>query len=135
MSAAINTDRVELAPEPVYPDAVFVSAYDVDPFEVPDAEKTALLTEMSERLLAADGVDHVQASVMQVKEQKYYADTAGSRIAQQRVRVNPDVEALTVDRATGAFETMRTLAPPVGRGWEYLTGSGWDWRGELAEIP
>jgi TldD protein len=30
---------------------------------------------------------------------------------------------------------MRTLAPPAGRGWEYLTGTGWDWRGELAEIP
>ncbi len=22
---------------------------------------------------------------------------------------------------------MRTLAPPAGRGWEYLTGTGWDW--------
>jgi TldD protein len=30
---------------------------------------------------------------------------------------------------------MRTLAPPVGRGWEYLTGTGWDWDTELAEIP
>ena len=30
---------------------------------------------------------------------------------------------------------MRTLAPPVGRGWEYLTGTGWDWDGELARDP
>jgi TldD protein len=135
VSAAVASDRVELAPEPVYPDVRYVSAYDVDPFEVPDAEKSGLLTHMSERLLAADGVEHVTASVMQVKEQKYYADTAGSRIVQQRVRVNPDVEALTVDRATGAFETMRTLAPPAGRGWEYLTGTGWNWDAELAEIP
>src|SRR5829696_4128315 len=135
VSAAVASDRVELAPEPVYVDARYVSDYDVDPFDVPDADKTGLLTDMSERLLAADGVDHVTASVMQVKEQKYYADTAGSRIAQQRVRVNPDVEALTVDRGTGAFETMRTLAPPAGRGWEYLTGTGWDWDTELAEIP
>src|SRR6478752_2292880 len=29
ISAAINSDRVELAPEPVYPDATYVSAYDV----------------------------------------------------------------------------------------------------------
>jgi TldD protein len=135
VSAAVASDRVELAPEPVYTDVRYVSAYDVDPFGVPDADKTALLVEMSERLLAADGVEHVQAGVMQVKEQKYYADTAGSRMVQQRVRVNPDVEALTVDRTTGAFETMRTLAPPSGRGWEYLTGTGWDWDAELAEIP
>ncbi|SFF23417.1 TldD/PmbA family protein [Blastococcus tunisiensis] len=135
VSAAINTDRVELAPEPVYPDAVFVSAYDVDPFGVPDGEKSGLLTDLSERLLAADGVEHVQTRCMHVKEQKYYADTAGTRTHQQRIRIQPEITALAVDRATGSFESMRTLAPPVGRGWEYLTGTGWDWAAELAEIP
>ena len=135
VSAAVVSDRVELAPEPAYRDVSYVSPYDVDPFDVPDAEKTALLADMSERLLAADGVEHVQAMCMQVKEQKFYADTAGSRIVQQRVRVNPDIEALTVDRSSGAFDSMRTLVPPSGRGWEYLTGTGWDWDAELAEIP
>ncbi|MEI4273679.1 TldD/PmbA family protein [Klenkia sp. LSe6-5] len=135
VSAALNTDRVELAPEPAYPDAEWVSAYDVDPFEVPEAEKTGLMVELSEQLLAADGVEHVQSDVMHVKEQKYYADTAGTRTRQQRVRIHPTFTALTVDRVTGGFESMRTLAPPAGRGWEYLTGTGWDWRGELAEIP
>ncbi|MGY1623723.1 TldD/PmbA family protein [Geodermatophilus sp. SYSU D00965] len=134
VSAAVASDRVELAPEPVYPDAVYVSDYDVDPFTVPDAEKTGLLTELSEQLLAADGVEHVQTGCTAVKEQKYYADTAGTRTRQQRVRIQADLTALTVDRSTGAFESMRTLAPPVGRGWEHLT-SGRDWRGELAEIP
>ncbi len=134
VSAAINSDRVELAPEPVHQGA-WVSDYDVDPFDVPDADKTGLLTELSERLMAADGVEHVETSCMAVKELKYYADTAGTRTTQQRVRINPDLTALTVDRATGAFESMRTLAPPAGRGWEYLTGTGWDWDAELAEIP
>jgi TldD protein len=135
VSAAVNSDRVELAPEPVYPDATWVSDYESDPFEVPDAEKSGLLTELSEQLMAADGVEHVQTSCMHVKEQKYYADTAGTRVRQQRVRINPEFTALTVDRASGQFESMRTLAPPVGRGWEYLTGGYWDWRRELAEIP
>ncbi len=40
-----------------------------------------------------------------------------------------------MDSDAGTFETMRTLAPPVGRGWEYLTGAGWEWDAELAEIP
>jgi TldD protein len=30
---------------------------------------------------------------------------------------------------------MGTVAPPVGRGWEYLTGTGWDWDAELAQLP
>jgi TldD protein len=140
VSAGVRSDPVELAPESVEPDGEWVSDYDVDPFEVPDAEKTGLLTELSEQLLAADGVEHVQSSCMHVKEQKYYADTAGTRTRQQRVRIHPEFTALTVDRSTGAFESMRTLAPPVGRGWEYLgpgdgTSGGWNWRGELAEIP
>jgi TldD protein len=135
VSAAINSDRVELATEPVYRDVSWVSEYGTDPFELPDAEKTALLAEFSERLLAADGVEHVQSSCMHVKEQKYYADTAGTRTRQQRVRIHPEFTALTVDRSTGSFESMRTLAPPAGRGWEYLTGSSWDWGRELAEIP
>ncbi|MDK3255352.1 TldD/PmbA family protein [Blastococcus capsensis] len=134
VAAALNQDRVELALEPTY-DGTWISAYDIDPFTVPDGEKSALLTELSERLLAADGVEHVQATCMLVKEQKYYADTAGTRTRQQRIRIQPEFTALTVDRATGSFESMRTLAPPVGRGWEYLTGTGWDWRGELAELP
>ncbi|WP_448615138.1 TldD/PmbA family protein [Modestobacter sp. URMC 112] len=134
VSAAMNTDRVELAPEPTY-DGSWVSAYDVDPFDVPDAEKTGLLVSLSEQLLAADGVEHVQSSCTHVKEQKYYADTAGTRTRQQRVRIHPEFTALTVDRSTGAFESMRTLAPPVGRGWEFLTGDTWDWGRELAELP
>lgn len=134
VSAAVNTDRVELAAEPTY-DGSWVSAYEIDPFAVPDAEKSGFLIDLSEQLMAADGVEHVQAGCMLVKEQKYYADTAGTRTRQQRVRVHPEFTALTVDRATGQFESMRTLAPPVGRGWEYLTGTGWDWRGELGEIP
>jgi len=135
VSAAINSDRVELAPEPVYADAMWVSDYEIDPFGVPDGEKSGLLIDLSEQLMAADGVEHVQSSCMHVKEQKYYADTAGTRTRQQRVRIHPEFTALTVDRATGQFESMRTLAPPVGKGWEYLTGGDWDWRGELAEIP
>ena len=134
VSAAVNSDRVELAPEPTY-DGSWVSDYEIDPFAVPDADKSGLLVELSERLMAADGVEHVQAACMLVKEQKYYADTAGTRTRQQRVRIHPEFTALTVDRATGQFESMRTLAPPVGKGWEYLTGSAWDWTTELAEIP
>jgi TldD protein len=136
---ALNRERVELAPEPVYPDAVWVSGYEVDPFEVPTAEKIELLGDYSARLSSADGVDHVTASVMQVKEQTFYADLAGSTITQQRVRLHPQLEATAVDQSAGSFETMRTLAPPVGRGWEYL-GAGvgpdsWDWATELARIP
>ncbi|GGU86249.1 TldD/PmbA family protein [Streptomyces bacillaris] len=127
--------RVELADEPVHGERTWVSAYDVDPFSVPDEEKAALLAEWSGRLLGAAGVAHVDASLMTVHENKFYADTAGTVTTQQRVRIQPQLTAVAVDSVTGEFDSMRTIAPPAGRGWEYLTGTGWDWDAELEQIP
>ncbi|OLT02632.1 peptidase C69 [Pseudonocardia sp. CNS-004] len=133
--APVAVERVVRADEPVHADAEWASAYDVDPFAVPVRDKVALLAEWSQRLLASDGVDHVHADVLQVRENKFYADTAGTSTVQQRVRIGPSIVATAVDRAAGGFETMASLAPPAGRGWEYLTGTGWDFDGELARIP
>jgi TldD protein len=133
--APVAVERVERADEPVHAGAEWVSSYEVDPFAVPTRDKVALLTEWSQRLLAADGVDHVRVGVAQVREHKFYADTAGTRTLQQRVRIEPSITATAVDRAAGGFETMSSIAPPVGRGWEYLTGRGWDFDAELATIP
>ena len=134
--APLNAERIELAAEPVYSDVTWVSSYGVDPFGVSAADKIAVLDEYSGRLLAADGVDHVSAGVHAVKEQTFYADTFGSSITQQRVRVMPTLEAIAVDSAAGSFETMRSLAPPTARGWEAIAGDEvWDWTAELAELP
>jgi TldD protein len=133
--APVAVERVERADEPVHSGVEWISHYRVDPFTVPTRDKIELLTEWSQRLLAADGVDHVRAALAQVRENKFYADAAGTTTMQQRVRVGPDVTATAVDRAAGGFETMSSLAAPVGRGWEYLTGEGWDWDGEQARIP
>jgi TldD protein len=135
VSRVLSSEPVVLAPEPVYADVTWVSAYDINPFDVPEAERTGRLTELSERLLSADGVDHVDARLMQVLENKFYADTAGTMTTQQRVRVHPEFTAVNVDRAAGAFSSMRTIAPPVGRGWEYLSGTGWDFDAEIADLP
>jgi hypothetical protein len=74
VAAAINTERIELADEPGYGDVSWVSSYEIDPFSVNVAEKVALLAEWSAGLLAHDRIDHVDASLYQVKECKYYSD-------------------------------------------------------------
>jgi TldD protein len=133
VAAAINTERIELAAEPAYGDAAWVSSYQVDPFSVSVGEKIALLAGWSAGLLAHSGINHVDASLLQVKECKFYCDGATTAI-QQRVRVHPALTAVAVE-AGGRFETMRTLAPPAGRGHEYLTGTGWDFPAELEQMP
>ena len=136
VARSMSAERVELADEPTYPDVSWVSAYRIDPFTVPDGDKVALLADYSGRVLASEHVDHVTARLSQVIEGKFYADTAGTVTTQQRVRIHPELEALAVDAGSGRFETMRTLAPPAGRGWEYATGADGliDWTATLDEL-
>ena len=138
--------RVELAPEPSHGDVSWTSAFEIDPSTVPLADKVALLSDWSRRLGEHAVVSHTSASLLAVSELTYLADLNGTRATQHRVRLQAQLEALALSE--NGFETMRTLAPPVGRGWEFLTGpagagggvgaagsGGWDWDGELAEMP
>ncbi len=133
VAAAISTERIELADEPGYGSVTWVSSYEVDPFDVGVADKIAVLADWSSGLLADSRISHVDASLNQVREAKFYSDGVTTAL-QQRVRIHPQVTAVAVE-PDGRFETMRTLAPPAGRGYEYLTGTGWDFGAELAELP
>src|SRR6202012_2398877 len=132
VAAAMNTERIDLAPDPAYGDVTWVSAYDVDPFTVSPKEKADLLAGWSAGLLAHPVVSHADASVYQVKECKFYTD-GSTTTTQQRVRLHPELTATAVPEP--GFDDMRTLAPPAGRGWESLTGTGWNFPAELAELP
>ena len=133
LAGAALERAAQLGAEHAHGDVSWVSDYQADPFGVSVAEKIALLAGWSSGLLADDRVDHVDASLLQVRECKFYSDGA-TTATQHRVRVHPELTAVAV-QAGGRFETMRTLAPPAGRGYEYLTGTGWDFPAELAELP
>ena len=133
VSRPLTPSRVELADEPVYADATFVSAYRMNPFEVPDADRNARMLELIGRLLDADGVSHTNAHLDLVQENKFFANLAGTSTTQQRIRQLPRFTAISVTDA--GFATMSTIAPPVARGWEYLSGDGWDFDAEIAELP
>ena len=94
-----------------------------------------MLTEWTNRLREHASVAHATADLQQVQENKYYADLAGTRTTQQRVRLQPGFEAMGSDEKTGIFDSMSSIAPPVARGWEYLTDGRYDWDAELAEVP
>jgi len=132
-SKPLSTEEVTLTPEPVYANQQWVSAYEIDPFEVSDHEKIGRLTDLSAALLKASNVNHSSARSMYVKEQKHYADSYGTSTTQQRVRVQTQIEAISV--GAHGFESMRTLAQPAGYGWEWMGNSVWNWDQEIAELP
>ncbi|KPM53044.1 peptidase C69 [Frankia sp. CcI49] len=134
----LNSEPVELADEPVHAGATWVSAYGSDPFAIDPRDQIERVGGLCRTLFAAQDVDHVDGHFEAVMENKFYADTAGTDTSQQRVRVICQLEATRVDPA-GGFETMRTIAPPVGRGWEWMVAGPaagcWDWEAELDLIP
>ncbi|WP_295693532.1 TldD/PmbA family protein [Lapillicoccus sp.] len=135
VSRPVSTERVVLAPEPVYADRRWSSRYEVDPFTVSDADKVGALVDLSERLAAGDGIDVTRASVQAIRENVFYADSFGTSTTQTRVRIHPVLSATTIDRATGGFQSMRTLVPPAAAGWEYVLGADAGLADEVAAIP
>ncbi len=133
VAAEMTSAPVELAAEPVHDDVVWLSSYDLNPLEVPTADKAALLVDWTNRLRDGSAVEHASSYLLQVQENKYYADLAGTRTTQQRIRLQPGFEAMGSN--ADAFDSMASIAPPVGRGWEYLTDGSYDWDAELAEVP
>lgn len=132
-SKPLSTEEVALAAEPVYANQVWVSAYEIDPFAVSDEERKDRLASLSSRLLSAKSVNHTSAYTMYVKEQKHYADSYGTSTTQQRVRMQTQIEAISIGEH--GFESIRTLAQPAGYGWEWMRNDIWNWDKEIDELP
>lgn len=126
---------VELVDEPCHGEVGWASAYQRDPMTVPAAERVDLLRQWCRQLLSSGQVDHASARVIAVRQDTFYADTAGTMATQRVVWLHPMVTAVRVDRSRGRFATLRSVGPPTARGWEYLTGTGWDWTAELSAMP
>ncbi|NDB50513.1 MAG: TldD/PmbA family protein, partial [Actinobacteria bacterium] len=95
-SKPLSTEEVSLAPEPAYPNKTWISSYEIDPFSVSDAERKDRLATLSSKLLASSAVNHTSAMTMYVKEQKHYADSNGTSTTQQRVRIQTQIEAISI---------------------------------------
>jgi TldD protein len=132
-SKPLSTELVSLVHEPAYPDKTWVSSYEIDPFSISDSERKDRLASLSSKLLASSSVNHTSAMTMYVKEQKHYADSNGTSTTQQRVRIQTQIEAISIGEH--GFESMRTLAQPAGFGWEWMGNSIWNWDKEIDELP
>jgi TldD protein len=132
-SKPLSTELVSLVHEPTYSNQSWVSAYEIDPFSISDEERKDRLATLSSKLLATSSVNHTSAMTMYVKEQKHYADSSGTSTTQQRVRIQTQIEAISIGEH--GFESMRTLAQPAGYGWEWMGNSIWNWDKEIEELP
>lgn len=133
ISAAVSTDRVELADEPNHGVISWRLPVEIDPMSVSDERIIELLKNWHEKVAKHSAVHHLEVHANMGKDQTYFADLVGNRISQERDRTSAALTAIHVGE--NGFDDMRTCAPPAGRGFEYLLGKGWDWEGELDQLP
>ena len=121
VSAPVNTEPVDLAPEPCTRAQPGVSAYEIDPWSVPRRTKVALLQDWSRRLLAAPRrrprrhlpVRRQGEQVLRRPRGHRDDPAAGAPVSRSSTR-SPSTPTPAPSRP------WAPIAPPVGRGWEYL---------------
>lgn len=124
-NAKISTDPVQLAPQQGYGEVSWKTPIQKNAFEIPVKEKVDLLLQVN-GIAMQGGANFINSAILAVNEQKYFASTDGSYIDQDVHRIYPFFNVTKIDKATGKFETRRSLSSPVGMGYEYLNAGATD---------
>jgi TldD protein len=119
-NSKIITEPVQLAPQKGYGEVAWKTPIIKNVFEVPLKEKIDLLLQVN-GIAMSGGASFVNSALLAINEQKYFASTDGSYIDQDIHRLYPNFNVTKIDKASGRFQTRRSLSSPVGMGYEYLT--------------
>ena len=119
-NAKIISEPVQLAPQKGYGEVSWKTPIVRNTFEVPLKEKIDLLLSVN-GIAMSGGASFINSAILAIDEQKYFASTDGSYIDQDIHRTYPNFNVTKIDKASGKFQTRRSLSSPVGMGYEYLT--------------
>jgi len=119
-NAKIITEPVQLAPQKGYGEVSWKTPIVKNVFEVSLKEKIDLLLQVN-GVAMTGGASFVNSALLAINEQKYFASSDGSYIDQDIHRLYPNFNVTKIDKASGKFQTRRSLSSPVGMGYEYLT--------------
>src|SRR6478609_4265034 len=119
-NAKIGSDPVQLAAQKGFGDVTWKTPIEVNAFTVPVKDKVDLLLSVNAAAMAG-GASFVNSVILAINEQKFFASTDGSYIDQDIHRLFPNFTVSKTDRASGKFESRKSLSSPVGMGYEYLT--------------
>jgi TldD protein len=135
---AARDRAVEWLPAPAVRNGSWRSPYRLDPFAVSMEEKATLLLRANAEALRVPNVRFVSSALFFVKEEKSYANTDGSLIAQTLIRTLPSFTATAVAPDRSDFQSRGNVVAPMQRGWEYvleadLPGNAGRWGEEAAQ--
>ena len=118
-NSKVQSSPVQLAPQAGYGEVTWKTPILKNAFEIPVKEKVDLLLSVNAAAMAG-GASFVNSLIFSINEQKYFASTDGSYIDQDIHRLYPTFTVTGINKASGKFETRKSLSSPVGMGFEYL---------------
>ncbi len=111
---------VEWLPVESYPAATWRSPCQVDPWTVSVEDKANVLIQANAGAMRAANVRFVNSALFFVKEEKNYANSDGTMVAQTIVRSWPTLQATAVAPDRSDFQIRDSAMAPMQRGWEYV---------------
>ncbi len=117
----VARDRaIEWLPVEAAPAGTWRNPFRIDPWSVSVEDKANLLIQSNAAAMRAANVSFVNSALFFVKEEKNYANTDGSVIAQTIVRSWPSFQATAVAPDRSDFQIRDSAMAPMQRGWEYV---------------
>jgi len=129
---------VELLPTPSFPNATWTSSYQTDPFTISVEEKADYLLRANAAAMNVTNVRFVNSAMFFVRDERNYANTEGSVIAQLVIRSWPSFTATAVAPDHSDFQMRGNVVAPRQLGWEYILqcdfpGKAEQWANEAAQ--
>lgn len=129
---------ITLAPYGAVQTGTWRSPIKKDPFEVPIAEKVALLLAANEAALKVKGTRFASSGVNFLREEKWFANSDGSFTEQTLFRCSPNVNITAVSADNADFQTRSSDIAPRGLGYEHfaesdLVGNASKWAEEAVQ--
>jgi TldD protein len=135
INSRLNERAVELAPVDPYPEGVWHSPMRIDPFSVPINDKAELLINANSVALSVPSVRSAFSFMSFVREEKMFASTDGSIIAQTSYRSFPSM-TVTAGANDSTYRHARSTGEiaPMGLGYEHVMSANLSERArELAD--
>ncbi|HLU24157.1 MAG TPA: TldD/PmbA family protein, partial [Longimicrobiales bacterium] len=123
-NASARRRPLELAPTEVYPNGVWRSPIEIDPFDIPIEEKVSLLLEANAAALRVKGARFVNSSMVFLREDRFFANTEGTVTEQTIYRCWPQMSVTAVaDDGSDFQQRNSTPVQPMGLGYEHVRDS------------
>ncbi len=112
----LEEGKVSLTEEEVYTDE-YIQDVAINPFDVPLNEKINFIKDIQNEILKSKNIDFSDFMFLAHREKKLYMNSSGSRIYQERTRIDP---SFSMYKLKPELTVLKSNTHPTAKGFEYI---------------